>query len=367
MEAGELRVFLPEFEQQLTQLGFDVFIEEGYGSRSGFTHDDYQLGNPCVQFCSRQEVFSRDIVIILRSPREEDFDCIPAGTILISMLHYPTRSRRVERVRRGGIRAISMDSIVDDNNERMVENMQAVAWNGLEAAYDVLGERFPGLRRADGAPWQVLVLGTGMVGKIALDAGVKLGNIERYNDHILHGGPGGISTGVGRSLSGNVDWMGRLIRQSDILVDATQRRDPSRPVVPNAWLGWLPDHAVVVDLAVDPYLLDDDPPTVRGVEGIPVGNLDKYVFQPGDPDWDLTVPASIPSRERRTTITCYSWPGIHPEACMRHYARQLYPFMEILAQKDYDQLSMSGNYLERALCRATLRDFLRGREIPLIK
>jgi hypothetical protein len=42
-------------------------------------------------------------------------------------------------------------------------------------------------------------------------------------------------------------------------VDATARRDPSVALVPNAWLGLLPEHAVICDLAVDPYLLDDTP------------------------------------------------------------------------------------------------------------
>jgi alanine dehydrogenase len=363
MEAGELRVFLPEFIQQLTQLGFEVFIEEGYGSRSGFTFDDYQLGNPLVYICSRQEAFQQDIVIILRSPRKEDFELIPKGTCLISMLHYPTRPERIKKLLHRGIRAISLDSIVDDNNIRMIENMHAVAWNGLEAAFNVLENQFPSLMRDDGAPWHVLVLGTGMVGKYAVDAAVKLGNIERYNDHIHHEGPGGVAISVGRSLTCKPEWMERLFRNTDVLVDATQRREPSKPVVPNAWLAWLPPHAVVVDLSVDPYLLDNDPPTVRGIEGIPIGNLDKYVFLPEDSDWGLTVPGSIPSQERRTTITCYSWPGIHPEACMRHYSRQLYLFMEVLAEKDYDELSLSGKYFERALCRATLREWISSKQL----
>ncbi len=125
-------------------------------------------------------------------------------------------------------------------------------------------------------------------------------------------------------------------------------------MVPNEWLAWLPEHAVIADLAVDPYTLTANPPVVRGVQGIPQGNLDKYTFEPDDPDWDGTVPASIPSSNRRAVVSCYSWPGIHPEACMEHYARQLMPLMEVLLQKDYNDLCISGGYFERALCRAKL-------------
>ena len=60
--------------------------------------------------------------------------------------------------------------IVNDQNTRLVENIKAVGWNGLEAAFDVLEKRWPGLVRPDKEPIQVLVLGTGMVGKHAVDA-----------------------------------------------------------------------------------------------------------------------------------------------------------------------------------------------------
>jgi alanine dehydrogenase len=358
-EKGEKRVFLPEFIQFLTNIGFHVFIEEGYGSRSGFTFYDYQLANESVQECSRQQAFEQDYVMILRSPQSEDFKLIPRGSCLISMLHYPTRPKRVALLKELGIKAISMDSIVNDVNIRLVEDMKAVAWNGLEVAFDVLAECFPDLSKPDGEPFKVLILGTGMVGKHAVGAATKLGNIERNNAHIEGGGQGSIALTVGRNISGNVQQMQKLFRQTDVLVDSAQRRDTSKPVIPNEWIGWLPEHAVVTDLSVDPYTLDTNPPVVRGVEGIPQGNLDKYVFQPDDPDWTNTIPDSIPAKNRRTTVSCYSWPGIHPEASMRHYAQQWEPLMEVLAEKGYDGLSISGGYFERALYRATLHAWLK--------
>ncbi len=355
-EAGELRVFLPEFIQFLASKGLTVYIEEGYGSRSGFTFEDYCQANNAIRMCSREEAFQQDIVLVLRSPTLEEYEMLREGSILFSMLHFPTRPNRVEKLQRLGIKAISMDSISDDNGIRLVENMRAVAWNGLEAAFNVLEERFPGLKRE--SPFRTLILGSGMVGKHAVDAATKLGNVERNNQHMKEGGPGSLAITVGRNLSAKAETMRALFAESDILVDATQRRDPSKPVIPNDWLAWLPEHAIIVDLAVDPYLLDSTPPVVRAIEGIPQGNLDKYVFHPDDPDWDKTVPPEIPSTHRRTVVSCYSWPGIHPESCMRHYAQQLTPLMEVLLEKGYDGLSPNGSYFERALYRGTLKCFL---------
>lgn len=359
-EPGERRVFLPEFIQHLAQQGLTVFVEEGYGSRSGFSFDDFRQGNEAVRSCSHEEAYRQDLVIVLRSPTSEEFELMPAGAGLLSMLHYPTRPQRVDILRRRGIQAISLDSIVADNNLRLVENMKAVAWNGLEAAFDLLQRRWPDLRRPDGAPIRVLVLGTGMVGKHAVEAATKLGDVMRNRQHMQRHGPGAIALVVGRNITGNPDAMRGLFEQADILVDAVQRRDASQPVVPNAWIGWLPEHAVIADLAVDPYTLDAQPPVVRGVEGIPQGSLDKHIFYPDDADWEETVPASIPSQQRRAVVSCYSWPGIHPEACMRHYAQQLTPLLEPLLHKGYDRLSMNGGYFERAICRATLRAWLRS-------
>lgn len=359
-EPGEKRVYLPEFIQFLTKLGATVFVEEGYGSRSGFSFDDYRQSNPMVRLCSRQEAFEQDVVMVLRSPLQDEFKLLRPGHCLISMLHFPTRPKRVQLLKELGVNAISLDSLANDSNRRLVENMKAVAWNGLEAAFDVLEQRWPGLRRPDGQPIRVLILGAGMVGKHAVEAATKLGSVERNAQHMADNGPGVVALTVGRNLSGNAALMEKLFREADILVDATQRRDASKPVVPNDWLAWLPEHSVITDLAVDPYTLDIHPPVVRGVEGIPQGNLDQYAFAPDDPGWHKTVPDSIPSQHRRAVVSCYSWPGVHSEASMRHYAQQLEPLMEVLFAKDYDELSPDGGYFERALYRGTLRAWLKS-------
>jgi alanine dehydrogenase len=353
-EAGEKRAFLPDFIQFFARQGVTICLEEGYGSRMGFTFDDYRQGNARVHSCSRRQAFAQDLVIILRSPTLDEYNLLKPGAILISMLHFATRPRRIARLQELGIRAISMDCIMDDKGLRLIENMHAVAWNGLEIAFNELEKTWPNLNNPNGKPIQVTVFGTGMVGKHAMDAASKLGNVERNNQHIENNGNGVITVAVGRNLSSRAESLKPWLEQTDILVDATQRRDTSQPVIPNQWIGWLPKHAVIADLSVDPYLLTCEPPVVRGIEGIPQGNLDQYIFYPKDSNWVEQIPESIPSQNCRRTVTCYSWPGIHPEACMNHYGRQMMPLMETLLKSDYNELSLDGNYFERALYRATL-------------
>ena len=361
-EPGEKRAFLPKFVRWLAEKNVDIVLEEGYGDKLGLSLLDYQQSGLNIISSSRKEAFQQDVVMILRSPQLDEFTLLKRDAILISMLHYHTRPQRVARLQELGIRSISLDSIADASGTRLVENMKSVAWNGLEAAFDILESRFDGPLKDQGKPFNVVILGTGMVGQHALDAATKLGSRARNDAHILAGGSGVIAVGVGRNLTQQADEMEKLLRQADVLVDTTLRSDPSKPIVPNVWLAWLPEHAVIVDLAVDPYILDVNPPVVRGIEGIPQGNLDQYIFHPDDPNWNQKIPKSVPSDVRRTSISCYSWPGIHPKACMRHYELQLKPLLEVLLEVGYEGLSSAQYYFAKALYHGSLDYFLNQSE-----
>lgn len=358
-EPGEKRVFLPDFIRKMTEIGFEVFIEEGYGNSLNFYYDDYKNDNPKIHPLEREEIFKQDYVLILRSPHDDEFSLFGKNSCLISMLHYPTHPLRRKIMGKNNIQAISLDSIMDDFNLRLVENMKSVAWNGLEVAYTQFEKYIPNLIREDGTPWKVLVIGTGMVGKQAVEAASKLGRKERNNEHIRLGGPGVIVNSVGRNIASHAEQMIALFTQSDIIVDSTQRHDPSKPIIPNEWIAYLPEHAIVVDLSVDPYTPETIPPVVKGIEGIPHGSLDQFVFEKDGPNWEKTIPKSIPTKNRRKVISCYSWPGIHPESCMRHYGQQLLPLMRVLFKKNYHTLSPDGLYFERALFRARLDSFVK--------
>ena len=105
-EPGERRVFLPEFVQFVAGLGVDVYVEEGYGSRSGYTFEHYKRASPRVYLCDRAEAFRQDVVLILRSPKSDEFPLIRRGATLVSMLHYPTSPERVARMCDLGIHGI---------------------------------------------------------------------------------------------------------------------------------------------------------------------------------------------------------------------------------------------------------------------
>lgn len=356
-ETGERRDFLPALVGCVAGLGCPVVVETGLGRAMGYADGDYLAASDLVRVGDQEEAFGQDVVVTLRAP-EERFASLRPGATLVSMLHFPTRPGRILRLSELEVEAISLDSITDDEGRRLVENMRAVGWNGVEAAFDALAAKYPRLTDPARGPIRVTVLGAGTVGKHAIEAATKYGSVERNETLTAVGLPGVEVTVLGRNLTGRPDYVVCRLAVTDVLVDASQRSDPSTPLIPNAWLGALPPHAVICDLVVDPYLLEAHPPTVRSIEGIPQGNLDQWVFGPDDPAWQATVPPDVPSRHRRTVVSCYSWPGVHPEECMRHYGRQVAPLLATLvARGGVGGLRPDGGMLERALRRASLRSW----------
>jgi alanine dehydrogenase len=301
--------------------------------------------------------YRQEIVVVLRAP-EGRYELIRPGTILLSMLHFATRPARVELLRGLGIEAIALDMITGDDGRRLVQNLRDVARNGLAAAFDALERRWPPFASPDRVPITVTILGAGGVGKHAIEWAAKAGGEERNARLLREGLPGVEVVVVEQNLAGNAAYLRRRLAVTDILVDATARRDTSRPLFPNDWLRFLPEHAVICDLAVDPYLLDNVPPIVRGIEGIPQGDLDQWEFAPDDPAWDR-LPPEIPTGERRTVVSCYSWPGVRPEPCMEAYGAQVTPLLKTLIW--YGGLAgivPDGSFHGRAMWRGSLRRFV---------
>jgi alanine dehydrogenase len=353
-EAGERRDFLPDLISAVAMTGSAVVVESGIGSGMALRDEDYSRSPQCVRVGDGDEAFSQDIVVVLRAPTEA-FRKIRPGATLVSMLHFPTRPARVRLLQRLGIDAISIDRIEDEIGRRFVVNGRAVAWNGLEAAFDTLEATWPYLQRPDRRPVRATILGAGEIGRHAVEASTKYGRIDRNERLTSAACPGVEAVTIGRNLTSCSRYLEGLLRGTDVLVDATQRSDPSVPVIRNAQLGALPKHAVICDLAVDPYALDAEPPTVRGIEGIPQGDLNQYVFDVDDPAWAL-VPLGIPTSNRRRVVSCYSWPGVHPWKCMELYGAQLAPLLQTLVERGGAAgLRSDGSFYERALYRGSLR------------
>lgn len=356
LEPGEKRDFLPEFVQQLHHHGFEITLEHGYGAGMGYQESDYLAHAPGIHFTPLEETFQKDIVLVLRYPGDSAVTSMRPGACLISMFHYPTRPRRVELLKEIGLEAISLDSIKDDVGRRLIENLRAVAWNGVEVAFNVLKEHYPapGIEDPNRLPIKVTVLGAGAVGMFAIQAAIRYGNEKTWRYMASIGATGVQVTAVDYDLTNHPKITQQILKYTDILVDATQRTDPTTPVVYNEWIGQMRPHAVLLDLSADPYDCEPELRSMKGIEGIPQGNLDQYIFSPDDPAYD-TIPTCIETKERRLVVSCYSWPGIYPKECMEIYGKQLAPLMHEIAKRGgVKHIDPNGTFFQRAVGRAML-------------
>ncbi len=358
---GERRDFLPALVRALERAGAEeILLERGYGEGVGVASDDYLDDSRTVRFADREECLGQPVVLVLRCPPDADLDLLQRGFLLVSMLHLATRPARIVRLHALGVRGLSLDSVVDDAGRRLVQNMELVAWAGVGAAFKEMARRYPGFAHPGRPPLRVTVLGSGAVGTAAVHVATMYGDPTLRTRLHEQGVPGVEVVVVDYDLSGVETYMLKRLRMTDLLIDAAHRRDPAVPAVPNAWIGVMPEHATLLDLAADPYDVEGDPPTLKGLEGVPHGSLERFVFEPTDPAWDRVAPP-VDRTHRRLALSCDAWPGVRPRDSMEIYGEQLEDVMDVaLSSAPGDSDPRSGHHAERAVARGEMERWLRA-------
>jgi len=343
-EENEKRDFRPVFFKRLASLENTFILENSYGSKLGYAESDYLIPNKHIRFCDRDTVLNADSVVSIRTPDFEQLGKIKSGALLFSMLHYLTRGRRNEFLTNKRVRMLSMDSVVDDFGKRMIEDFPGTVENAFNAGYAVLlGYSNPSLLR-------VLILGSGEIGKISANIAIKRAPVPV------------IATVIGRSVTQDDGIMNEMLSKTDVLVDASKRHLPHKSIISNEQLGTLPEDALIIDLSADDYDTNVSPIQVKGIEGIPTGNLDKYIFFPDDPAYD-SIPVQLRTINRRTLLSCNAWPGVDPIRCLNRYELQMDPFIRLIAGDSCEFSLNSENPYERALARGSYAHFLQQQVI----
>ena len=358
-EAGERRDFLPDVVMAADRAGAAaIVLEHGYGDGMGVPAEAYLAASPLARFATHDEVMSSDVVAVIRCPDEPALRAMRPGSLLVTMLHYATRPRRTRLVAELGLRAVSLDGVVDDLGRRQVEYLEAVGWNGVRLAFREIARVHPHFAHPSRRPLRVTCLGAGAVGAHAVRAATRYGDHDLRAELAANDVPGVEVTVADFDLTSHEDYLLGRLELTDLLIDATQRLDPTRPVVRNPWIAALPADAVLLDLAVDPYDFSIDPPRTKGIEGVPHGDLDRYVFTVDDAAWS-ELDGRVDTRERRLALSCYAWPGLEPLDCMRVYGRQIEPVLGVVLRVPVDRLDVdSTDPQERAVARAELGRWL---------
>lgn len=357
-EEGEKRDFLPELFEDLNEYDVEIFLEDGYGKDLGYVPEDYIQKNKNIIFTSHDEVYKKDLIVVLRAPEIDELNLINEGASLISMLHYETRETRNNILRQKKINCYSMDSMCDDENQRIMVNYRGTSRAGSRIAFEQLKKQTDNFKNTKNKIINITIIGMGAVSANCAKA------FEEYSDKEFlseDNGRGLIVHMIPRNITQNFENLKTIIKESDILVDASKRPDPTKIIIRNELINYLPDYAVILDLTADPYNDSISPIQVKGIEGIPTGTLDKYVIEVDD-DMYNDIPKTINSKNRRLVVSCNAWPGVDAKDCMKVYGRLITPFLDVVLSKGPLNLDeKSKNIYERSLYRSSLDYYLNNK------
>lgn len=361
-EKSEKRDFLPKLMKDLRGFkDYTILLEKNYGVDMGYSEEDYLNMNSNLKFVEHEEVYKADIVVVLRAPEEYEINYMRPGAILFSMLHYETRELRNKLLKEKGIICYSMDSLVDDDDMRMLVNYRGTSSSAIRIGFEELKKRMPNFYSENREPINATIIGLGSVAQGAAKALEEVSDKEFLDKNPKV--PGVIIRMLPRTITKDVNQLKKILKDTDMLIDASRRSDPSEIIIPNSLIGVLPNHAIIVDITADPYNENIFPTQVKGIEGIPTGTLEKYIIEPDDEIYE-TIPKVINSKHRRVVVSCNAWPGVDPKSCMQIYGNQILPFLKVLLSKQGQDLSIESDDLyERALAKASLDYYLeRNRE-----
>ncbi|TLS38398.1 alanine dehydrogenase [Pseudalkalibacillus caeni] len=347
-EQGEKRDFLPDFFADFINYDTSVYLEKGYGEKLGYIEEDYLQVNPNISFVKREEVFNKDLIVVIRSPEYEWIKQMKPNSSLLSMLHYETRPALLKLLKEKKINAFSLDSIVDDDFKRMMVTYEMTAYGGVYHALEHIDKS-----KVDNRPLKVTIMGLGNLGVEAGRCFSRLYNEFNLKEKNIHGVR---VEYLEREITPFKEELKAIFEETDILVDATKRPDPEKVIIPNSLLNYLPEHAVVLDLTADPYEEKNGVQQGKAIEGLPHGNIDEYVFPVSHGKWN-ELPGYVDSDNRRLAISCNAWPSVTPDKCMEVYGKKIRPFIDVLLRNGTSLDAHSKDLYERALYRSTIPYF----------
>ncbi|GAB3902452.1 hypothetical protein GCM10027612_67640 [Microbispora bryophytorum subsp. camponoti] len=183
---GETRVAAtPATVPQLVSLGYEVIVESGAGSRSGFTDDAYARTG--ARIAGRAETWDTDVVLKVNAPSADEIaalregdarlpdrpggQCRPGGRARATADHRARDGRRAARVPC----AVARRAELDGEHRRLSRRHRGGA--RVRAAVHRSGDR-----GGEGPPAKVLVAGAGVAGLAAIATASSLGAVVRATD-----------------------------------------------------------------------------------------------------------------------------------------------------------------------------------------
>ncbi|MFE0369251.1 Re/Si-specific NAD(P)(+) transhydrogenase subunit alpha [Streptomyces tendae] len=181
---GETRVAAtPTTVRLLLGLGYEVVVEPGAGTASGFDDTAYSEAG-----ASLGGAWAADIVLKVNAPSDEEIAELRAGTTLVSLVAPAQRPELLEALAARDVTVLALDAVPRISRAQSMDVLSSMAniagYRAVIEAAHVFGRFFTGQVTAAGKvpPAKVLVAGAGVAGLAAIGAASSLGAIVRATD-----------------------------------------------------------------------------------------------------------------------------------------------------------------------------------------
>lgn len=258
---NENRVALPPSGVfDLSKRGHKVLVEKSAGSGSAISDDEYRKAGATI-VDDAATAWSADMVMKVKEPLPEEYQYFRKDLLLFTYLHLAANKPLTEALIESGVNAIAYENVQPADNTlpllapmseiagRMAAQIGANYLERINGGKGILLSGVPGVRRGN-----VVVIGGGVVGLNAAKIAVGLGanvtildvSVPRLKElDIIFGND--VQTLMSNSFN-----IQEALKTADLVIGAVLIPGHKAPtLVTKEMVATMPDHSVVVDVAID--------------------------------------------------------------------------------------------------------------------
>ncbi|MFA7013830.1 MAG: NAD(P) transhydrogenase subunit alpha [Desulfobacterales bacterium] len=278
---GEKRVpLIPPTVDHLVKLGADIEVEAGIGATCRYSDADYEQAGARVVADREALLQSADMVLRLRKPPVREIPLMKTGCIHVSYLDPFNEAELLEKLRAGGISAVSLEMLPRSTIAQKMDVLSSQASLGGYVAVILaaghLDKILPMMTTPSGVikPCRAFIIGAGVAGLQAIATARRLGaRVEAFDIRpvveeqvkslgarfvrIDLGETGQTRDGYAGALAPEQirmqkEGMARVCAQSDIVITTAQVFGRMAPrIVDASMVARMQPGSVIVDMAVE--------------------------------------------------------------------------------------------------------------------
>ncbi|MDD3082813.1 MAG: NAD(P) transhydrogenase subunit alpha [Desulfobacterales bacterium] len=278
---GEKRVpLIPPTVDHLVKLGADIEVEAGIGATCRYSDADYEQAGARVVADREALLQSADMVLRLRKPPVREIPLMKTGCIHVSYLDPFNEAELLEKLRAGGISAVSLEMLPRSTIAQKMDVLSSQASLGGYVAVILaaghLDKILPMMTTPSGVikPCRAFIIGAGVAGLQAIATARRLGaRVEAFDirpvveEQVKSLGARFVRIDLGETgqtrdgyagalapeqLLKQKEGMARVCAQSDIVITTAQVFGRMAPrIVDASMVARMQPGSVIVDMAVE--------------------------------------------------------------------------------------------------------------------